>query len=83
MIPAEYCNLNFPNTIKKWDEAVPLGNGDLGCLIWGGPSALRFSIDKGDLWDCTGGPVAGGGVYLSEFNPLGQKEKAKGDCAHF
>ena len=77
MIPAEYCNLNFPNTIKKWDEAVPLGNGDLGCLIWGGPSALRFSIDKGDLWDCTGGPVAGGEYTYRNLIRLVKKKRQR------
>ncbi|MEI6580485.1 MAG: glycoside hydrolase N-terminal domain-containing protein, partial [Eubacteriales bacterium] len=60
MLPKEYCNLSFGKTISRWDEALPLGNGDIGCLIWGKADALRFSIDKCDLWDCSGAPRAGG-----------------------
>lgn len=63
-------NLRFEKTIESWDEAVPLGNGDIGCLIWGKPSALRFSLDKNDLWDCSGAPQAKGGftyAAMKEF----------------
>lgn len=42
--------LNFNKSITNWDEAIPLGNGMLGCLIYGeGP--LTFAIDRIDLWD--------------------------------
>ena len=37
--------------ITKWDEAIPLGNGLTGCLVWGEKNTLRFSLDRGDLWD--------------------------------
>lgn len=40
-------------TIRSWDEGIPLGNGDIGALIWSGSDRLRFSIDKGDIWDCS------------------------------
>ncbi|MDO4470942.1 MAG: glycoside hydrolase N-terminal domain-containing protein, partial [Bacillota bacterium] len=43
--------LNFFESIKRWDEAIPLGNGRIGSLIWGEPSALRFSLDRTDIWD--------------------------------
>lgn len=76
MLPADSCNLNFEKTISQWDEAIPLGNGDMGCLIWGDPSALRFSVDKGDLWDCTGGPQAGGAyTYQNLVSLVGQRRQ--------
>jgi len=37
--------------ITVWDEALPLGNGLTGCLVWGEKNQLRFSFDRGDLWD--------------------------------
>lgn len=37
--------------IKTWDEGIPLGNGLLGGLLWGGDSTLNVSLDRGDLWD--------------------------------
>ena len=43
-------NIRYENSIKNWDEALPLGNGKLGCLIYGdGP--LHFTLDRVDLWD--------------------------------
>lgn len=46
-------SLVFPQSITKWDEAVPLGNGKIGTLIWGTPEELRFSLDRTDIWDRT------------------------------
>lgn len=35
----------------SWDEAVPLGNAELGQLVWQKDGKLRFSLDHYDLWD--------------------------------
>lgn len=45
--------LEFKGAIKRWDEALPLGNGDIGALLWGESDAFRISLDKGDIWDTT------------------------------
>lgn len=50
--------LHFETTINSWDEALPLGNGDIGCLIWNSSDKLRFSLDKGGIWDCSNPPEA-------------------------
>ncbi len=55
-------NLKLAAPIKTWDEAVPLGNGLLGGLLWGEGGRLRLSLDRGDLWDerpAPGNPLAG------------------------
>ena len=44
-------NLRLTAPIEHWDEAVPLGNGLLGGLLWGGGRNLKLSLDRGDLWD--------------------------------
>ncbi|MEN6453415.1 MAG: glycoside hydrolase N-terminal domain-containing protein [Prolixibacteraceae bacterium] len=44
-------NLQFQKPATVWDEAIPLGNGMLGALIWQKDSNLRFSLDRADLWD--------------------------------
>jgi len=44
-------DLNFDGPITKWDEALPLGNGWFGALIWGDGTPIRFSLDRIDLWD--------------------------------
>jgi len=36
---------------SRWDEAIPLGNGMLGALLWQKEGKLRISLDRADLWD--------------------------------
>jgi alpha-L-fucosidase 2 len=50
-LPDAALNLKLKAPITTWDEAVPLGNGLLGGLLWGEGSRLRLSLDRGDLWD--------------------------------
>lgn len=54
--------LNLSAPITTWDEALPLGNGLQGALLWGEGRTLRCSLDRGDLWDerpAEGNPLAG------------------------
>lgn len=44
-------DLYFNQLPIKWDEAIPLGNGMLGALVWQKGDKLRFSLDRADLWD--------------------------------
>ena len=44
-------NLVFDSLAKRWDEAIPLGNGWIGALIWQKGDKLRMSLDRVDLWD--------------------------------
>ena len=50
-LPDASLNLKLKAPILTWDEAVPLGNGLLGGLLWGEGNVLRLSLDRGDLWD--------------------------------
>lgn len=43
--------LTYTTAADRWDEALPLGNGILGALVWGNGQPLRISIDRADLWD--------------------------------
>lgn len=43
--------LELAAPISRWDEGLPLGNGLFGVLAWGEGNVLRFSLDRGDLWD--------------------------------
>ncbi|MEE4172958.1 MAG: sulfatase-like hydrolase/transferase, partial [Xanthomonadales bacterium] len=49
--PPPELNLRLDAPITTWDEAVPLGNGTMGVLLWGEDNLLRLSLDRGDLWD--------------------------------
>ncbi|MFZ9681770.1 MAG: glycosyl hydrolase family 95 catalytic domain-containing protein [Cephaloticoccus sp.] len=55
-------HLKLAAPINLWDEALPLGNGLQGALLWGEGRTLRYSLDRGDLWDerpAPGNPLAG------------------------
>ncbi len=59
---ADAMQLTLAAPITTWDEAIPLGNGLLGGLLWGEGGTLRLSLDRGDLWDerpAPGNPLAG------------------------
>jgi alpha-L-fucosidase 2 len=43
--------LQLEAPIKTWDEAIPLGNGLTGGLLWGSENTVNLSLDRGDLWD--------------------------------
>jgi alpha-L-fucosidase 2 len=49
--PATKYNLQFNHLATRWDEAMFLGNGMMGALIWQKDSMLRLSLDRADLWD--------------------------------
>lgn len=50
-LPGPELDLELAAPIATWDEALPLGGGLLGGLLWGEGSTLRLSLDRGDLWD--------------------------------
>ncbi|MBQ8657965.1 MAG: glycoside hydrolase N-terminal domain-containing protein [Clostridia bacterium] len=56
-------DIQYDTSILNWDEALPLGNGKLGALIYGdGP--LRVAIDRVDLWDNRPNPK----IFAPEYN---------------
>jgi hypothetical protein len=34
-----------------WYEGIPLGNGDLGMIVYGADNRLTFAVGKNDFWD--------------------------------
>ena len=54
---------SFHTLPTQWDEAIPLGNGMLGALVWQKEDAVRFSLDRADLWDSR--PMKG--LHRDEF----------------
>jgi len=43
--------LHFDKIPTRWDDALPLGNGMQGALIWQRENQVRFALDRADLWD--------------------------------
>ena len=48
--------LTISREIDRWDEGIPLGNGELGALVFGSAKKLTVSPDRGDIWDKSGSP---------------------------
>lgn len=44
----------YRSPAKAWEEALPVGNGQLGAMIFGGVSSERIQINEKSLW--SGGP---------------------------
>lgn len=62
--PAPKHNLVFDHLATVWDEAIPLGNGTVGALVWQKGNHLRFSLDRSDIWDLR--PLKG--LHRKEFS---------------
>lgn len=62
----------FDSAAKKWDEALPVGNGRLGGMVFGGVEEERIQLNEETYW--TGGPystvVKGGHEFLPEIQRL-------------
>lgn len=44
----------YPKPAEKWIEALPVGNGRLGAMVFGGVDVERLQFNEDTLW--TGGP---------------------------
>lgn len=51
VLPEPAYNLVLKAPVVTWDEALPLGNGLMGGLLWGENNTVKLSLDRGDLWD--------------------------------
>lgn len=63
-LPQSKHGLHFTNAVQVWDEALPLGNGILGALVWGGGQPMKISLDRTDLWDLSPVPE----FHASNYN---------------
>ncbi len=85
MIPYEIDGKSYnPSTLlwytepaKKWDEALPVGNGRLGAMVFGKNGEERIQLNEETYW--SGGPystvVKGGYKVLPEIQKLVFEEK--------
>jgi alpha-L-fucosidase 2 len=56
-------NLTYDKPAEKWTEALPIGNGRIGAMVFGGTEDERLQINESTLWG--GGPhsYANPGAY--------------------
>jgi len=63
-LPGPEDGLHYESPAEVWDEALPLGNGIMGALVWGDGHPLKISLDRSDLWDLREVPE----FYSEEYN---------------
>ncbi|CAI9104334.1 OLC1v1002982C1 [Oldenlandia corymbosa var. corymbosa] len=55
--------VRFNDPAKEWTDALPIGNGRLGAMVWGGVPSEVLNLNEDTLW--TGGP----GDYTDPQSP--------------
>lgn len=60
----------FTRPASSWEESLPVGNGSLGAMIWGGIQEEKLGLNEESLWS---------GYYHDKNNPgaLGSLEEAR------
>ncbi|CAG7617144.1 hypothetical protein PAECIP111802_00371 [Paenibacillus allorhizosphaerae] len=48
-------DLHYDKTVKRSEGGLPIGNGTMGSLIWTSPSAVKFQVNRVDVYaaDCS------------------------------
>ncbi len=68
-LPQNTQSLFYHEPANKWEEALPLGNGRLGAMVFGGVSQEHIQFNEETLW--TGEPRSyehsGAKNYLGEI----------------
>ena len=65
--PAEPLSLWYRRPAHRWTDALPLGNGRLGAMVFGGVGTERFQLNESTLW--SGGPLDGDNPKAKEVLP--------------
>ncbi|OYP44389.1 hypothetical protein CG709_04105, partial [Lachnotalea glycerini] len=52
--------LFYTKPATKWEETLPVGNGSLGAMIWGGTTLEKIGLNEESLWS---------GYYHDKNNP--------------
>ncbi len=68
----------YPQPAKAWVAALPVGNGRLGAMVFGGPDQERLQFNEETLW--LGGPGGDlpGAVWGKSPNPRIQGRRETG-----
>ncbi|XP_052194670.1 alpha-L-fucosidase 2 isoform X1 [Diospyros lotus] len=69
--PSKPLEVRFDGPAKHWTDAVPVGNGRLGAMVWGGVQSETLNLNEDTLW--TGIP----GNYTNPDAPKALSEVRK------
>ena len=60
----------YEQPARRWVEALPLGNGRLGAMVFGGVEQERLALNEGTLWTGSGPRPVGGEEALEHLGAL-------------
>ncbi|KAK9286231.1 hypothetical protein L1049_014617 [Liquidambar formosana] len=69
--PSKPLKVRFSGPAKHWTDAIPIGNGRLGAMVWGGVASETLQLNEDTLW--TGNP----GNYTNPDAPKALSEVRK------
>jgi alpha-L-fucosidase 2 len=78
-VNAPHLKLQYTNPALAWEEALPLGNGKTGAMVFGGISRERLQLNNNTLW--SGYPEPGNNPNGPRYLPLVRKAVSDGDYA--
>ncbi|KAK2974520.1 hypothetical protein RJ640_018685 [Escallonia rubra] len=69
---SEPLKVRFSGPAKNWTDAIPIGNGRLGAMVWGGVASETLNLNEDTLWTGTPGNYTNPGApkVLSEVRKL-------------
>jgi alpha-L-fucosidase 2 len=65
--PAQKMKLWYKQPARVWTEALPVGNGRLGAMVFGGVDSERLQLNEDTLW--SGAPKDWNDPHASEYLP--------------
>ncbi|HLR36935.1 MAG TPA: glycoside hydrolase family 95 protein, partial [Chitinophagaceae bacterium] len=69
----------YEQPAQKWTEALPVGNGRIGAMVFGGVDTAQFQLNDATLW--SGYPKDGNNSHAKEVLPKVRKALFDGDYA--
>ena len=54
----------YDHPASEWEEALPIGNGRIGAMVYGGTDRERLQVNEESIW--LGGPVNLSLIHISE-----------------
>jgi len=72
ILNAQDLRLWFQQPSSNWNEALPIGNGRLGAMVFGGVQTERLQLNEESVWTHSGSylDLPGGNKYMDEIREL-------------